>query len=167
MNQQDELLSIIVDIGPEATVIDYLLYKERDLTGRLFAIDFYQVLDDYLGRLRVTEVNRHYNQIYTHTPLWKDNRLLEEVVSTLECKLRNEAVITESLIQPICQSMYQCLNQLSLSIHEVMMNYPINRILHYNFRVGERLGASQFILREKPIGDDDAEVSFNPWVQRV
>ena len=92
MNRQDELLSIIVDIGPEATVIDYLLYKERDLTGRLFAIDFHQVLDDYLGRLRVTEVNRHYNQIYTHTPLWQDNRLLEEVVSTLECKLRNEAV---------------------------------------------------------------------------
>ena len=76
-------------------------------------------------------------------------------------------MITEELIQPICQSMYKCLNQLSLSIHEVMMNYPINRILHYNFRVGERLGASQFVLREKPVGDDYAEASFNPWVQRV
>ena len=163
----NELINVLIDITEDGLVINELLALEAKKTNRRYSINYFEVINEYLVLVRQREINRDYNQIRQDLePLWRDQFIIEMVVTTLEAKLYHEVVFSHDLIYPLCQAMFQLIQKVGLSLHSAILNHQLGGqlALHYNFKVTSKIDEFRYLLTEKAVGDDFFTPTFDPWI---
>ena len=81
-------LRIMVKIGPTFRVVDTMVQNK-------FTINHAQVINELLLNIGRREVNRHYNMINTHEPMFNDQVAIKITADTLYRKLVQESYIRD------------------------------------------------------------------------